>query len=268
MPRAEEPIKEGTIMPASAAFKGIGFLYALVMIFVLGYLWYSGKWKQKFGIILLVISALLGFLIFSPVAPYQFQQLVLRDELGLGAPLIVGIIGLLTVFLLTFIFGRFFCGYLCPVGAVQELAYLVPVPKGMPRKKILFQVIRGFMFLVFLVMAFAWSASLLEWFGIHDFFRLLVTAGSLVFVVVLVLSLAFYRPFCRLVCPYGLLLSLGAIPGVLRLRRTDACIECKKCEKVCPTDEAKRQDAKAECYLCGRCTEVCPKEGALKYMRK
>ncbi len=43
----------------------------------------------------------LGFLIFSPVAPYQFQQLVLRDVQGLGAPLIVGVIGLSVVLLLT-----------------------------------------------------------------------------------------------------------------------------------------------------------------------
>ena len=77
-------------MVVSQIPKVIGFIYALVMIGVIAYLWYSGRWRQKLGWLLLVISAFLGFLIFSPVAPWQFQQLVLGDVQGLGAPLIVG----------------------------------------------------------------------------------------------------------------------------------------------------------------------------------
>jgi len=247
--------------------KFIGFLYGLVMIFVIAYLWYSGRWKQKIGWLILIISAFLGFLVFAPVAPYQFQQLVLRDVQGLGGPLIVGVVGLAIVLLLTFIFGRFFCGYLCPVGSVQEIAYHAPVPKFNLREKTAFMLIRAGFFVVFLLMAFLLSASLLAWFGIHDFFYLILSAGTAVFIVMLLISLIFYRPFCRLVCPYGVLLSLGAWKGLLRLHRTDACIECKKCEKACPTDEAKRSDGKAECYLCGRCTDVCPVAGALKYSK-
>ena len=46
------------------------------------------------------------------------------------------------------------------------------------------------------------------------------------------------------------------------------CIGYKKCETICPTDEAKRDDGKAECYLCGRCTDTCPVTGALKYKQR
>jgi polyferredoxin len=192
---------------------------------------------------------------------------MLRDVQGLGAPLVVGAAGLMVVFFLTFIFGRFICGYLCPVGAVQEIAYHIPVRKTSPRYKNAFMAVRALVFVVFLFMAFVLSASLLSDFGIRDFFYLTLTTGSFVFFMVLLLSMTWYRPFCRLVCPYGALLSLGAWKSLFRLQRTDACIECKKCEKACPTDEAKREDAKAECYLCGRCTDVCPKVGALVYSR-
>jgi ferredoxin-type protein NapH len=247
--------------------KTVGFIYALVMIGIIAYLWYSGRWRQKIGWLLLIISAGLGFLIFSPVAPWQFQQLVLRDVQGLGGPLIVGAIGLSVVLLLTFVFGRFFCGYLCPVGTVQEIAYCIPVPKINLRQKTVFMAVRVVFFIVFLLLAFLLSASFLAWFGIRDFFYLSLTAGTMVFIGVLLLSATFYRPFCRFICPYGVLLSLGSWKGMFRLQRTDACIECKKCEKACPTDEAKRDDGKAECYLCGRCTEVCPVAGALMYKR-
>ena len=248
--------------------KAAGFIYALVMNFVIAYLWYSGRWQQKLGWLVLVVSAALGFLIFAPVAPWQFQQLVLRDVQGLGAPLIVGVIGLTIVFVLTLVLGRFFCGYLCPVGAVQEIAYHAPIPKTNPRQKTAFMAVRAVVFVVFLLLAFLLSASLLAWFGIRDFFYLTLTSGSFVFIIVVLLSMTLYRPFCRLVCPYGVLLSLGAWKSILRLQRTDACIKCKKCEKACPTDEAKRDDGKAECYLCGRCVDACPTTGALIYKRR
>src|SRR5665647_1252453 len=169
--------------------KTIGFIYGLVFIFVLAYLWYSGRWQQKLGWLILVVSAALGFLIFAPVVPWQFQQLVLRDEQGLGGPLIAGVIGLTIVFLLTLVFGRFFCGYLCPVGAVQEIAYHAPVPKTSPRQKNAFIAMRAVFFVIFLVMAFILSASLLAWFGIRDFFYLSLTAGTFVFIIVVLLSM-------------------------------------------------------------------------------
>src|SRR5512136_668974 len=130
--------------------KTIGFIYGFVLIFVLAYLWYSGRWRQKLGWLILVVSAALGFLIFTPVVPWQFQQLVLRDVQGLGGPLIAGVIGLTIVLLLTLVFGRFFCGYLCPVGAVQEIAWHAPVPKTRPRRKIAFMAVRAVFFVVFL----------------------------------------------------------------------------------------------------------------------
>jgi ferredoxin-type protein NapH len=246
--------------------KTVGFIYALIMIFVIAYLWYGKKWQQKIGRVLLAISALMGFLVFAPVVPYQFQQLVLGNAQEPGAPLIVGVAGLLVILLLSLMLGRFFCGYLCPVGTVQEIAYHAPVPKIVQRYPRALMVVRTTFFIVFLTAAILFSASLLAWFGIKDFFYLSLTTGSLVFAAIVILSFIFYRPFCRLVCPYGFLLALAAAKSRCKIERTDACIECKKCEKVCPTDESKRDDTKAECYLCGRCMEVCP-EDALVYRR-
>lgn len=248
--------------------KAIGFVYALALIVVIAYLWYSGRWRQRMGWLALAVTAALGFLVFSPVLPWQFQQLVLRDAQGLGAPLVVGVVGLSMFVLVTLVAGRFFCGYLCPVGAVQEIAYHAPVPKTVPRRKTTFALVRAAFFVLFLAMAFGLSAPLLAWFGIRDFFYLLPTAGTLAFVGVLLVSTAFYRPFCRLVCPYGLLLSIAAWKSALGLERTSACIECRRCERACPTDEAKRGDGRSECYLCGRCTDACPVPGALTYRRR
>lgn len=255
-------------MAGFSLLKPLGFFYAVVLILVLTYLWYSGKWKQKAGWIILLVSTVLGFVISSPLAPHQFQELMLRNVQALGVSIMIAAIGLLIIFLLTFLFGRFFCGYLCPIGAVQELVSRVPVPKLVLRQKVPLMVIRGVVFVVFLYMAWVLAASLLDYFGISDFFALALTAGSIVFVVMLLVSMVFYRPFCRIICPYGLLLSLAAGTSLFALQRTDACIDCKCCERICPVNEAKRNDRKAECYLCGRCTDVCPTPGALQYRRR
>lgn len=246
----------------------VGHLYGLVMIGILAWLWYSGRWKQKTGWILLLISAALGFLIFAPVMPYQFEQLVLGNEQAMESPLIVGIAGLIVNVILVLLFGRFFCGYICPAGAAQEIAYHAPVRKTSLHQKTVLMVIRGAFVILFLMLAFTMSVSLLSLFGIRDFFYLAPTAGAAAFLVILLLATTFYRPFCRLICPVGLLFSLAAWKGVFKLRRTGACIKCRKCEKVCPADEARKDDTKAECYLCGRCVDVCPAKGAILYGRE
>jgi len=103
---------------------------------------------------------------------------------------------------------------------------------------------------------------------LKDFFYLAVGSASFfIFLAIVVFSVFMYRPFCRFICPYGFLLSFVAGWSLFRFRRTDLCIHCGKCEKVCPTDESKEGDRKMECYMCGRCIEVCPVEGALKYER-
>ena len=246
--------------------KMVGFIYALIMIFVIAYLWFAKKWNQKIGWLILVVSALMGFLVFAPVAPYQFQQIALGNAQEPGASLIAGVAGLLVILILSLLLGRFFCGYLCPVGSVQEIAYHARVPKINQRYPRALMVVRAAFFIVFLAAAFLFSANLLALFGIRDFFYLSLTEGSVVFAAIVIVSFLFYRPFCRMVCPYGFLLALAAARSRCKIERTDACIECKKCETICPTGESKRDDAKAECYLCGRCIEVCPKD-ALVYRR-
>ena len=97
---------------------------------------------------------------------------------------------------------------------------------------------------------------------------MIFSAAAVVFAVILVLSLFVYRPFCTFLCPYGLVFSMASRFGRFGLKRTEDCIDCGKCERVCPTVEAGRDGRKAECYLCGRCIEVCPKDSAIVFGKR
>jgi ferredoxin-type protein NapH len=248
--------------------KTVGFIYALVMVVVCAALWYSGRWSRRTGYGLLVITLGLGFLILAPIMPYQFQMLVLQDTQGLGGPLIAGVLGLGVILILSVIFGRFYCGYLCPVGAAQEAVSQVSPYTLRITQKTLSGAVRLGVLGAFLLTAYVASFGLLYPFGIRDFFALSFSTGFLVFVVILLVSAVVYRPFCRFICPFGALAAVAAMPAVFKIRRTETCTECGKCERACPTDEAKPEDWKGECYLCGRCIEACPTLKSLQYGRR
>ena len=255
-------------MVVEAIPNSVGFIYALLAFAALAWLWHSGRFTRRRAVPFLIISVLLGFLVFAPVFPYQLQTIVLRDAALLGAPLPMAIGGTLAFVVLALVFGRIICGQICPAGAVQEVMHLVPVKKYGSAESRVPVAVRAGIFVVFLAAGLGLGVNLLGLLGLADFFNLAVASVSFfVFLGIVLLSAVVYRPFCRYVCPYGALLAPAASRAFYRLRRTDACIGCRKCERACPTGAAKPDHRLGECYLCGRCTDACPVEGALVYGR-
>ncbi|MFW6125620.1 MAG: 4Fe-4S binding protein [Chloroflexota bacterium] len=233
--------------------------YAVVATVGLVVLFRTGRFTMKVGYALLAVSTLFGFLVFAPMLPWQWQMMLVGNPQQAGVPLpLAG--GVMTLFLvLAFLFGRQFCGYVCPIGTVQELVYRIPVPKLRLTNKWFPVLVRLAFLVAVVVFAVVLSVPLLRYLGVADFFQLnVVSAFFYAFLALVVVGLFFYRPFCRFLCPYGALLGLAAVKGLFKLRRNRDCIECGDCEEACPTGEATRSARKQECYMCNRCREVCP----------
>jgi polyferredoxin len=180
----------------------LGIIYALVLIPLVAYLWYSGKFSRKAGYLFLILTTLFGFLLFAPMAPWQLGLALEGRVQALPVPIygVYAILGVLLVF--TLVAGRIFCGHFCPIGTAQELAYLVPVRKVILRHKTITMAFRWAVFIVFVITALFLSNSILRLFGIHEFFHLnTASALFIVFVAILLVSIVVYRPFCRLFCP-------------------------------------------------------------------
>ena len=247
--------------------KAAGMAYAIIVTVLIVVLLQRGKFSKRMGYGFLAVSTLFGFLVFAPMLPFQFQTVLLGKTKALGVPTAFAWVVLGAFVVLSFAFGRVFCGYVCPAGAVQELLFRLPTRKVRVGSKTVLIALRLAVLVTFLVLALVFSIGILKYLGIRDFFYLSFGSAFLyAFLAFLIVSIFAYRPFCRFACPYGALLSLATAKGRFKLRHIEDCSDCEICEEVCPTNEAGRADLKQECYMCGKCREACPLD-AISYAR-
>ncbi|KPL07282.1 hypothetical protein AMJ86_04900 [bacterium SM23_57] len=174
-----------------------------------------------------------------------------------------------TIAVLTIVGNKAFCGWVCPVGALQELVNRIPVPKVTLPFKIT-NPIRILLFVVFVIVAFAAGIETYAYFNpfetLHWGFE---WYGLVVLGVVLVAGLFIFRPFCYLICPLGLLTWILEHVSIVRVKvNKDKCTECDMCvdDSYCPAVRSilDTKKSRPDCHACGRCIDICP-EGALKF---
>jgi len=101
---------------------------------------------------------------------------------------------------------------------------------------------------------------------LHFFLQPSVLAASIMLGIILI-SFVIRNFWCRYLCPYGGLLGILAFLSPFQVKRDqETCINCKKCEHVCPSSIliTKRKTVRnAECIGCLECVQVCPAENCL-----
>lgn len=185
------------------------------------------------------------------------------------------------------ILGRTVCGWLCPVGLIQELLHKIPTLKiGKSR------VTRALSCLKYVILAVL-AVAMPLWYGLlHDmpmpgFCKYLCPAGTLEgavgllsnpanagmfsmlgalftgkFLILLAIGLACvlcYRSFCRFLCPLGALYGFFNRFIVIGVKVDgNLCNRCGGCVQSCRMDV--RCVGDRECIGCGECVDVCPQK--------
>lgn len=135
-------------------------------------------------------------------------------------------------------YGRVFCAGVCPLGAIQELTGLKPVklPKNV-------EVMLASVPFIYLALAIVFASTnsqflICRYDPFVGIFRLDAPYTMIVFGVLLLLAGIFVnRPYCRFLCPYGVLLNIFSRFAGKHLTITPAeCTNCRLCEEACPYD--------------------------------
>ena len=138
--------------------------------------------------------------------------------------------------LATLFFGRIFCGAVCPLGMVQDFVLIRPlrVPGWLESGLRLFAWL--YLGLAILMAATASAFVICRYDPFVAFFRFGANPQLWVMSIsFLLLSLFVGRPYCRFLCPYGLILrQLGRLSKYRVTITPDTCIDCRLCEEACP----------------------------------
>ncbi len=185
------------------------------------------------------------------------------------------------------IFGRFVCGFMCPFGLFQDLLYKIPFVKKirtLPKEKFLVKI----KYIILIVFVFLMPMFLVNPLGNGNpyFCKYICPVGTLeggiplaiantairgaigflfyykltILMVIIILSIFVYRPFCKILCPLGAIYSIFNKVSLYKYRvDKDLCINCKKCVNTCLMNvNILESENDLECIRCASCRNVCP----------
>jgi len=188
--------------------------------------------------------------LFGAVVPIDEFYLVLLGALFLVA---------LTLWV-TVVFGRLWCGWLCPQTVIGEIGEWIA--SALPRR---FRAVGKTA--VLLPFSAVVSLSLLWYFvppagATRGLVRSPVLLGfflaqwGVIFITVAVVG----TRFCRTVCPYAMLQNVLADRETLAVAYDPAraeCLRCERCARVCPVGIDIRAGGQRECIACAACIDAC-----------
>lgn len=240
------------------------------------------KKRQRVRKGLLLVSLLLFPITIYYFSPYLIIQGAIEGVVS-GSMIVFGL-----QFLSGMFFQRLFCGYMCPMGGLGELAFLVNDHK--PK-----QGIRNYIKYIIWVI---WFGSIVILFiigknkiQINPFYytdhgiSIGNIYGFIIYYFIILLFLSFSllfgkRATCHYICWMAPFMILGSkigrllhIPQLGIKAKQENCINCHLCEKACPMsvnicDMIKKGGIQSsECIQCGACVDQCPKN-VLKYKMK
>ncbi len=191
-----------------------------------------------------------------------------------------GMVILVAIILMSLVFKKAFCSWMCPVGFLSENLgefgkklfkrnFVLPFWLDIPLRSLKYLMLGFLIMVVFFQMSTEALRAFLDspYNKVADIKMLLFFArpgATTIYVLtgLVVLSLFVKNVWCRFLCPYGALLGVVGLFSPFRVTRNpNVCTDCGQCAKACPSaikvDKVKRVWSD-ECTSCLECIDACP----------
>lgn len=169
---------------------------------------------------------------------------------------------------------KFICSWGCQAGTLQDAIFRLNrdhadrsgLVKNYKPPFILSNSIRVGVFVLLVLGSVFWGVDILEPIDPFKIFKpfALGLAGGTFIILIMILSLFIYRPWCHFFCPFGLVGWVLEKFSVYKIKVDyEKCISCGICEKACPSTvmgAILKQDRKTipDCFSCATCINACP----------
>ena len=231
--------------------------------------------RQTVRHLILLISLLLFPLTLNYFSPYLIV-------VGASRGIITGSFIIFSVLLLSSLFlGRFFCGWLCPAGGLQEACFGISRKPARGGRLNWLKYIIWVPWITAIIVLGIWAGGFIQidplymtesGISVDDISKYIIYY-SVVLIFFLLAVLAGRRSACHYICWMAPFMVIGDkfgrlihLPSLHLESRPDKCIDCKRCNQICPmslsvsTMALSGQMKNSECILCGECIDHCPRQ--------
>lgn len=235
--------------------------------------------RHKLRKSILLFSLLIFPITFIYMSPYLTVVGTIKGVIASG------LLFWVLIFITSLVFGRAFCSYACPLGALQIYLY------GATGKKIKrVKHLSVFKFIIWIIwvagtiilsIVFGGYSSIDIFFENPGFPPYDILAHIIYFGMVI--SIFFFTlyfgkmSFCHYLCPFSVFMIIGTkiknsfrYPSLRIISKSNKCVSCKRCNNVCPMslpvmEMVKKNNMRSSsCILCGNCIDKC-KPKAIEY---
>ena len=180
-------------------------------------------------------------------------------------------------FVLAILFGPIICGWVCPLGSIQEWfgklgkkIFKTKFNNIIPTKYDKYLRFIRYIILARVVYEISYTGKLIfqdvdPYYALFNFWSGEVAIGSLIILgVTLILSLIIERPWCKYLCPFGAIMGISNLFRIFKIKRNKStCISCGACDRACPMNINISESniiRNHQCISCMKCTseEACP----------
>jgi NosR/NirI family nitrous oxide reductase transcriptional regulator len=226
-----------TPLPRSLEMEYVDAAVLVIALALASWLAIRGRSRRTISLVTVFVVIYFGFYREGCVCAVGSLQNMTQAIMPLGAalPLVVAVFFLLPL-AAALLFGRVFCSSVCPLGAIQDLVVMRPLSVPRPLSAGLSLAAPLYLALVLLFAATGAGYMICRFDPFVGFFRL-SGPSSMIFTgaAFLVVGTVVARPYCRFLCPYGVLLKWLSKLSKHHLTITpDFCIQCRLCEDSCP----------------------------------